>query len=375
MTERKVLIICGQEIIFGKKDGGKQGSLKNYKLLQQVFGKDNVYLCMLTNNDIQSENNIIRFPAHKTFINRIVNILHGNLFTSQKVENTIISFIKKEKFDIVYFDRSMFGSIIDKIIAEEIPCKLWVFMHNIEKNYFLNKVKHQNILFFFPYLKIIESERKTIDNADYIITMTHRDAELLYKIYGKKCDLVLPMSFDDVFKEENIRIHNGESGKEILFIGTMFPPNYDGIKWFVEEVMNELPEYILKIVGKGFEIKRKKLERKNVEVIGYVDNLEDYYYADNIIVMPIFYGDGLKIKTAEAMMYGKIILATDEALEGYNVEGNDDIYRCNSKKDFLEAIKDVYIKKKHGYSASVRRLFSSKYSLDYQIEECRKIWT
>ena len=99
----------------------------------------------------------------------------------------------------------------------------------------------------------------------------------------------------------------------------MFSPNYDGIKWFAENVMTELKDYHLIIVGKDFEQKKDELENVNVHVVGTVESLEKYYYSENIMVMPIFYGDGMKIKTAEAMMYGKIILASDEALEGYEV--------------------------------------------------------
>lgn len=375
MTSKKVLIICGQEIILERNDGGKQCSYRNYRLLQQVFGEENVCLCMLTNCGEQSEKNIIRFPAHRSFVNRMFNILRGNLFTSDKTENAIISLIKEGEFDIVFFERSLYGSIVDKMALQELFCEIWVFIHNIERNYFLNKIKHQSFLYMLPYFKIANSERKTIYRADYIITLTHRDSELLKEVYQKGSNLVLPMSFHDVFKEEKIRVEENKDKQEILFVGSMFPPNLDGIRWFINQVMVDLPECILKIVGKGFEYKRKELERENVIVIGSVENLEAYYYSNNIMVMPIFYGDGIKVKTAEAMMYGKTILASDEALEGYQTEGTEDIYRCNTKKDFLKAIKEISFRKQQGYSKNVRELFCSKYSLDNQIEECRKIWT
>lgn len=372
---KKVLIVCGQEIFSGKNDGGRKGSLKNYKLLQEVFGKENVYLCVTTNQEGKSEQNVIRVPAHSSSLARIINILRGNLFTDSATEETIITLIEQEKFNIIYCDRSMWGSLIKKLKAKDISCKIWVFLHNIEKNYFWNRVIHQNILFYFPYLKILRSEKQTVSQADYLITVTQRDANLLKKIYKRDSNLILPMAFQDVFSEAKVIISQNEHCKDLLFIGTMFPSNYDGIKWFVENVMSELPEYTLKIVGKGFEKKRKLLERKNVHVIGYVDDLEDYYYADNIMVMPIFYGDGIKVKTAEALMYGKIILASNEALEGYDVEGVNDIYRCNTKEEYLSAIKRVFSQKRDAYSKNVRRLFCSTYSLESQIQVCRKIWT
>lgn len=367
-------MICGQEIIEDRSDGGKQGSYKNYELLKQIFGQENVYLCMFTRDNNKSTGNIIRLSAYKTILDRVMNILSGAVFTSRKTENWLISYIKKEKFDILYFDRSVYGSLIRKIDMQKINCRKWVFMHNIEKNYFYNKARHQGILYYFAYLIIARDEKETISRADYIINVTARDAELLSEIYGRNSDIILPMSFQDVFVKDKIQSNNITGKKKLLFIGSMMPPNYDGIKWFVDNVMSELKEYTLKIVGKGFEKKRKELEHENVQVIGYVDNLEDYYYADNIIVMPIFYGDGIKVKTAEAMMYGKIILATDEALEGYNVEGTNDIYRCNTKEEFLSALEEISSEGRHGYSESVRRLFCSKFCFDIQVNQCKKIW-
>ena len=85
----------------------------------------------------------------------------------------------------------------------------------------------------------------------------------------------------------------------ILFVGSYFLPNYQGILWFVEHVMPYI-SYKLKIVGKGMEEKRIELERKNVEVIGTVDDLSEYYYAAEAIIMPIFLGSGMKVKNSRS---------------------------------------------------------------------------
>lgn len=375
MVTKKVLIISGQEFILERNDGGKIASYRNYQLLKSVFGEENVYLCMMTNNGLSNQKNIFRLSTFKTWLDRGINILAGKLFTDDSNEKEIVSYIARNRIDIVFFERSMFGSIINKIKTAKLNCEIWIFMHNIEKNYFMNKVKHQNIFYYIPYLIIAKSEKNTISEADYIMTLTHRDSELLKRIYNRSSDLILPMTFFDTFEEKRALL-NGRFGNEknILFIGTMFPPNYDGIKWFVNNVMSKLPECELTIVGKGFEYKKKELERSNVNVVGYVENVEEYYYCNNIMVMPIFYGDGMKIKTAEAMMYGKIILASDEALEGYDVNNVDDIYRCNTVEDYLNTIRSVFEKKVHSYSVNVRNLFCSKYSLDNQILKCRELW-
>lgn len=120
-------------------------------------------------------------------------------------------------------------------------------------------------------------------------------------------------------------------------------------------------KYILKIVGKNFETRRKELERKNVMVIGTVDDVGEYYYNADAVVLPIFYGDGMKVKTAEAMMYGKMILATDEALEGYETVGIEAIWRCNDSVTFVNILRTVEF---HKYDENVRKLFKAKYDTE-----------
>ena len=205
------------------------------------------------------------------------------------------------------------------------------------------------------------------------MTLTERDSEILKRCYHVSSDIILPMTFKD--KYDNQRERKLEKGKQLLFVGTMFPPNYDGIKWFVDQVMPELSDYKLKIVGKNFEKKRTELERKNVQVIGTVDDLEEYYYSNSVMVMPIFYGDGMKIKTAESFMYGRTIFASDEALEGYEVEGVKGIFRCNTKEEYINAIHTFFSEKNvRYYQEEVRNLFLKKYSFENQVAYCIEKW-
>ena len=301
--------------------------------------------------------------------------MQGSLFTSILNEKNIVKFINKNKIDIVVLERSLYGTLINRIKKQKLLCKIWIFVHNIEKQYFEKKIRRYKIVYYLPYLKIVESEKETFKYADYIITLTERDSRLIDKIYSKKTDLILPMAFYDCFDNKKVmKDPHNQGTKELLFIGTLFDPNYDGIKWFVDNVMIELMDYQLIIVGKNFEIKRNELERINVHVIGTVDSLEKYYYSYNIIIMPIFYGDGMKVKMAEAMMYGKTILASNEVLEGYEVNGVQGIYRCNTKNEYIDTIR-MMEGKDSCYNKMVRNLFLSKYCLNNQIVHCKKIWT
>lgn len=373
--QRSVLMIASQEILMDLKDGGKRVSNRNYELLKEIFGEENVKLVMfISYREPEEENmNVVRLHSYKNIIERGINIINGRLFIGKKNEVWVVDYVKEKNFDIIFLDRSLYGTLVCSLKRNCITSEIWTFVHNVESSYFRKKMRHKLFIKSFVCKKVRESEKSTFEYSDKIISLTNRDADLINTIYGKRVSFLIPTTFKDKFDPDKCAPHNWDN-KELLFIGSMFEPNYDGIKWFCRNVMKELPEYTLKIVGKGFEKKKNELTagRSNVEVIGTVDNLEQYYYADNVVVMPIFCGDGQKVKTAEAMMYGKIILASDEALEGYHVQNVKGILRCNSKDEFVNSIKDLQSKIVwENARNSVRCLFQDNYEFERTVAKCR----
>ncbi len=378
--EYKVLMIASQEIENNPNDGGKRVSNRNWNLLMDTFGTDNVFLWMFDkgykkasyeksdNDKVQSH--VYRIKPFNNYLDRALCVLKGDFFENHKCDLQVIRFINSNGIDIVFIDRTLFGRL-SMMIRKRTKAKIWAFSHNIEKEYMWKKFSG-NYFFscFFSYIAMI-SEKHTISTAERLFVLTKRDMELHHKYYGITPDYVLPVSFVDCFDAQKVKC--GSKTNELLFVGSMFPPNYDGIKWFIDEVMPKIPSWHLTIVGKNFEQKRAELSRKNVEVVGTVGNLEKYYYESNVMVMPIFYGAGQKVKTAEAMMYGKIIIGTDEALEGYDVAGTKGIYRCNNSSEFITALRDVAKHHADGWSEDVRALFVEKYSYHAAIKTMKII--
>lgn len=373
---KKIAIVCGQDFITYQNDGGKKCCYRNYMMLRHAYGAENVYVCLfMKENREYPDRNIKVLPPHKNIVHKAMGVLGGNFFYGSGTEKLLIEFIKQNNIDIVWFERSLFGNTIKKIaIKYGIPCQ--VFVHNIETNYFYNKAKHQNILLYLLWPTIKRSEKKTFKYVDDIFCLTKRDQENLQLKYGRQSNEILAMSFEDQYAANRRRISAAyDTGKEktLLFIGSFFLPNYEGIRWFIDNVMNELQEYTLVVVGKNFENKRKELERENVIVIGTVEDLAFYYFSNSAMVLPIQYGDGQKIKTAEAMMYGKIIFATRETLEGYDVKQVDGIYECNTAEEFRVKIRKEYPTDGKFFSQSVRDCFLEKYESGKLFQKYKEI--
>jgi len=357
----KIVYITHEEILGLAYSGGIQCSKRNLSLLRDAFGSENIYVCVITKNHDYSSKSIGNVKVFYSKCNRnlhsVLNALKGRMIFEKKVENEILKHINRLKCDLVFFELSKMGNL-QKRMPKNI--KQVLFLQNIEKNFIKNQLRKrpEALLLFMP---TIINEKRAIKYSDYIIALNKRDAALLDKYYNRSPDLIIPITFDDSFIEPENDKPGSVSQLKLLFIGSFFPSNEIGVTWFVNQVMPYVNAEFT-IVGKGFERITKKLSRKNVRVLGKVEDLPQCYYSTDAIVSPILFGDGMKVKTAEALMYGKPIFATDEALEGYEVNEQQNIFRCNTPEEFITSI-NTYADKFPfiSYDKSIRALFLEKY--------------
>jgi Glycosyltransferase len=368
---KKILMISTCNFLMNHNDGGKQGSYKNYTVLCQIFGKKNVFLCLITNDAVKKENGIITVPSYRNIAEQIVFALGLRNGYNKKTEDKIVEYINNHDFDYVWLDRSTLGRVCLRIPGN---IKTIVFFHNIEKKYIINKIKHDNVGYLISYPAFYENEKQAVKFADKILCLNNRDSQCLKKLYGREADAFLPVSFEDsvVLKGHVIK----QSGDlKLLFVGSYFAPNIQGISWFIERVMSRLPNIVLTIIGKDMEKKAKEWNRKNIYVAGTVDDLGKYYQEADAVILPILFGDGMKVKTAEALMYGKVIFGTKEALVGYDIEGQPDIFECNTDEEFIEAIRKFSEKKREdSISWSNRNLFLDKYENQTIVQQMTKFF-
>lgn len=353
---KKVLFITSADMMKTYNNGGEHACKSNLNFLYRLYGKENVDILYFTEY-------IGKLPEHQYAFRRLrrwraafAQILGYKMYYPWD-EKKILKLISKISADIIFFDGALTGTLIAKLPAETFKI---VYATNCEKKYYGLKMKHEGIIHAIEYFCVKKNEKAAMDRSDCLICISKRDANDIYHFYGRRADVILPISFKDRYDVNKIK--NQEYGKELLFVGSNFGPNYEGIKWFVDNVMTQLKEFKLYIVGKDFENNRDDLQKDNVTVIGSVDNLDEYYYRYPMLVMPILYGAGMKVKTAEAMMFGRTILATDEALEGYDVENIKGIYRCNSAEEFADCIKSLTNEGLPYVQEDVRHLFMEKYS-------------
>lgn len=280
---------------------------------------------------------LIRISKRSNF-KSIISLLQGNFppVLNADVVN-IIGIIKNKSPKIVFLDGSSLG-IFAKKIKEHFPhIKIITFFHNVEYDYI--NVRIRSIIKNYLYRRcVFKAERQSVLRSDRIICLNKRDAEKIKKVYDRSADKIIPITFKDTYKDEPPSMMNPYKKLPVgIMVGSYKIDTFEGVKWFCKNVAPFI-DAVFYIIGKGFEKVKSELESDNVVVIGTVDDLSAYYYYANFVCLPILNGAGMKVKTAEALMYGKYIFGTQEAFEGYKLDFDKAGGLCDSENEFIDKI-------------------------------------
>lgn len=345
-------------------EGGEQGTNKHYRVLSHLLGENNITTYNI--HDEITKRNI--FQKIIIFIHFIQGYYYG---LNKKKVNEIAVLAKS--FDYVFIDRSVFGIIAKQLKKEKYKGKIITFFHNVEKIYFSVKIPR-----FAPWrpfvLKTIDmNDKASVMYSDITLAVTQRDADILNTLYNKKIDYILPVTFNDrLEKDSDNNISPFSTPPTCMFLGAYFPANVDGIRWFLKEVYPYV-DVRMQIVGKGMSKMQDEIKGTNVELYSDVPDLMHFIENADFMIFPIFKGSGMKVKVCEALMYGKNIIATDEAFAGYDIDTEKTGALCNTKEEFIKAIQGLSqkteMKKFNEYS---RQIFLEKYSDNAAIEILRK---
>lgn len=349
-----------------KQDGGALVTLRNFEMIKQICGNDNVIVDVIYNKESGESTEVNYYKAYTNIVSRYISYMCLRVFP-KKTEKQIIKHIIELNPDIIFFDGSIYGQIIkNKFIRKK---KTVIFFHNVEQQYTWDQVKNYSLLCLPRYFAARHCEKKMIIYGRKLICLNNRDRELISQYYGKDTDLMLPVTFRDTYHNNNISEQKSQGGEFVLlYIGSYFVHNYKGLLWFLNNVMPFVNAKLV-VVGKNMEKIREKVGvSENIVVAGTVEELGKYYTAADAMVMPIFMGGGMKVKTAEALMYGKTIFASKEALEGYEVAHVSNITECNSAEEFISGIsKCIASGVNQKFNSNVRQVFLENYCTEKYI--------
>ncbi|OQB43463.1 MAG: hypothetical protein BWY09_00164 [Candidatus Hydrogenedentes bacterium ADurb.Bin179] len=152
-----------------------------------------------------------------------------------------------------------------------------------------------------------------------------RQADVLVAIEGGEKAILEAMCPD---RHVILAEHGFESGeylqapddsRTVLLVGNLYKPNQEGLALFLKNAWPVLlagrPNARLVVCGKVCEA-FKGMEFPGVSFQGVVPDLKPWYRDAAVVINPTPFGTGLKIKSVEALLFGKALVATEIGVQG-----------------------------------------------------------
>ena len=145
-----------------------------------------------------------------------------------------------------------------------------------------------------------------------------------------------------------IHTNKVELGEQnILFIGKLdWKPNSEGLIHFIEQcwkkILDKCQNAKLVVAGKGLSENDQNLisSYKNIELLGFVPDIYDFYSKGNIVIAPIYSGAGTNIKVIEAMAMAKACVMTQCATRGFEhiLQHEQNALIVNTDDEFIDNV-------------------------------------
>ena len=183
-------------------------------------------------------------------------------------------------------------------------------------------------------------ESRAMRQADVVATLTERDRATLAPLAGHTPLVVIPLG---VPLPERPADPCGRSPRTVIFVGNyVHPPNVDAAERLMASVFplvrRAVPDAALRIVGPGPGSGLLAMAVDGVTVTGEVANVWDQLEDAAVVIAPLRFGGGMRVKVAEALAAGKAVVATSLAAEGLDVRDGDQIMLAETDAELAEAV-------------------------------------
>lgn len=180
-------------------------------------------------------------------------------------------------------------------------------------------------------------DRRVVDVADAVVLCSDGDVETLGAARGAVVPNGYPLPPRPLGRTE-------VAGEPTLLLqgALAYGPNLDAARHLVDDILplvrREVPEVRLRLVGRAGEEAERLHDPPHVVVTGFVDDLDEELSRADLVVVPIRYGGGTRIKVLEAFAHRIPVVATPVGAHGLGVEHDRQLLLADDPAAFAQAI-------------------------------------
>lgn len=281
-----------------------------------------------------------------------------NVALTAFAKKEFVNLFLAENYDAVVINYEFWTGLIEhdamKNTLKIIDTHDWITLNEFYKNKKLDIGKR------------FSEEIRNLSKFDKVITISEEEHIVFNRFLEDKV-INIPPSFFSHFN------NHSQKKYDLIFVGSENYFNIQSMQWFFRNVHPLLPEDInMMVIGRICKHLEKK---KNVTLIEFAENLEQYYHQSRIAICPMLEGTGIKIKVIEALSYGLPVVGTERAVDGFSLKTKNGCLIGNSPEGFRNHLlsllqnKEYYAKIKHEAEA----YFVDHFSEEKAVEKWKNI--
>ena len=271
---------------------------------------------------------------------------HVERFVSKDFRNRLIEVLKHEHFDVVQLEMLFMAPYVEDI-RDHSKAMIVMRAHNVEHKIWERIAKETKFFLKRWYINHLaktlkEYELSALETVDGIAAITRKDAAYFRK-YCSKPIIDIPYG---VYPEEFTPKYEIEGKPKFYHIGSMnWMPNEEGIRWFIDEVLPKTIEKVLDFVyhlaGRNMPEWLKEMKNPHIDVIGEVPDAKEFVSKNDVAIVPLLSGSGIRIKIIESMAMGKTVITTRVGAEGILYDEEVNLIIAENKAKMVEAIRSI----------------------------------
>jgi glycosyltransferase involved in cell wall biosynthesis len=268
---------------------------------------------------------------------------HVDRFASKRFHEKILQLDAQEHFDVIQAEGLYLVQYLQNLGPDCRASRMYR-SHNLEFEIWDNVAEHQFNRFKKWYLKLQakrlkEYELEALSNCvDGIIPISTVDTGYYKTKVARIACMHAPTGMEIMGQRPG-----AAWGKDIYCIGGLdWLPNIEGLYWFFEAVWPRiremLPEAKMHLAGRNAPKHFAESLPEGVTFYGEVPDAQAFAADKAVCVVPLLSGSGMKIKIAEAMAVGKVVVTTYKGAEGMP-EGMDlHLYVADDPIEFAQLV-------------------------------------